>query len=128
VRTDLFSLGVVLYQAVTGQNPFERETARETMISSVMLTPPPLLDRIVGDEVLTALSGVVESLMAKKPAARPQTAAEAVLRLERVAQRHQLQWKLDAAKGDAPLHIGHGSATLVPTIAIRTTLLETQPR
>ena len=43
VRTDLFALGVVLYQAVTGSNPFERETARETMISSVMLTPPAWL-------------------------------------------------------------------------------------
>ena len=36
-------------------------------------------------------------------------------------------WK-PLTKDGAPLHIGHGSATLVPTIAIRTTLLETQPR
>jgi hypothetical protein len=65
--------------------------------------------------------------MAKKPGARPQSAAEVALRLERVAQRHHLQWKLDAREG-APLRTGHGSATLVPTIAVRTTLLETQPR
>jgi hypothetical protein len=127
MRTDLFSLGVVLYQAVTGSNPFERDTSRETMIASIMLTPPPLTERIVGEEVLTMLSGLVESLMAKKPDARPQSAAEVALRLERVAQRHHLQWKLDAREG-APLRVGHGSATLVPTIAVRTTLLETQPR
>ncbi len=128
VRTDLFALGVVLSQAVTGSNPFDRDTARETMISSVMLTPPPLVERIVGGDELVALSGIVESLMAKKPGARPQTAAEVALRLERVVQRHHLQWKLDVAKPGAPLHIGHGSAGLVPTIAIRTTLVETQPR
>lgn len=126
-RTDLFALGVLLYEAVTGSNPFERDTARETMIASVMQTPPPLTERIVGDEPLTALSTLVESLMAKKPGDRPQSAAEVALRLDRVAQRHQLQWRLEPS-GGVPLHTGHGSATLVPTIAIKTTSLETQPR
>jgi Protein kinase domain len=127
VRTDLFALGVTLYEAVAGSNPFERDTPRETMIASVMQTPPPLTERIVGDEALAALSSIVESLMAKKPADRPQSAAEVALRLERVAQRHQLQWRLEQSDG-VPLHTGHGSATLVPTIAIKTTSLETQPR
>jgi serine/threonine-protein kinase len=127
MRTDLFALGVTLYEAVAGSNPFQQDTPRETMIASVNQTPPPLTERIVGDEVLTALSGIVESLMAKKPEHRPQSAAEVALRLDRVAQRHQLQWRLEAAEG-VPLHTGHGSATLVPTIAIRTTTLETQPR
>jgi hypothetical protein len=127
VRTDLFALGVVLYEAVTGSNPFQRDGARETMIASVMQTPPPLTARLVGGEVLAALSTIVESLMEKKPEDRPQSAAEVALRLERVAQRYHLLWRLDPGKG-VPLHIGHGSATLVPTIAIRTTSLETQPR
>ncbi len=127
VRTDLFALGVTMYEAVVGSNPFQQETARETMVASVMQTPPPLTERIVGDEVLTALSAIVESLMAKRPDDRPQSAAEVALRLDRVAKRHQLQWQLEPAQG-VPLHTGHGSATLVPTIAIRTTSLETQPR
>lgn len=126
-RTDLFALGVVLYQAVTGSNPFERDTPNASMIATVVHTPPPLTERIVGGEELTALSGIVESLMAKKPEDRPQSAAELALRLERLVHRHRLQWKLDAREG-TPLHIGHGSATLVPTIAIRTTAMETQPR
>ncbi len=126
-RTDLFALGVVLYYAVTGSNPFERETPNGSMIATVVHTPPPLTERIVGGEVLTALSGIVESLLAKKPEDRPQSAAELALRLERVVQRHRLQWKLEARE-DTPLHVGHGSATLVPTVAIRTTAMETQPR
>ncbi|HEX6100108.1 MAG TPA: serine/threonine protein kinase [Thermoanaerobaculia bacterium] len=126
-RTDLFALGVTLYEAVAGSNPFERDTARETMIASVMQTPPPLTERIEGEEVLAALSSIVESLMAKKPEDRPQSAAEVALRLERVAQRHHLQWRLEQSAG-VPLHTGHGSATLVPTVAIRTTSMETQPR
>jgi hypothetical protein len=126
VRTDLFALGVVLYQAATGSNPFERDTSRETMVASVTFTPPPLTERIVGDELLAALSSIVESLMAKVVDHRPQTAGEVALRLERVAQRHHLRWNLDANEG-TPLHSGHGSATLIPTIAVRTTL-ETHPR
>lgn len=127
VRTDLFALGVVLYQAVTGSNPFERNTPRDTMIAAVVDHPPPLLERVVGGEVLTALSGIVASLMAKKPGDRPRTASEAALRLERVAQRHGLRWKLEATEGSA-LHVGHGSAALIPTVAIKGTTLETQPR
>jgi len=127
VRTDLFALGVVLYEAVTGANPFQREGARETMLATVMDTPPPLTQRIVHGEVLTALSSIVETLMAKKPDDRPQSAAEVAVRLERVAQRHQLRWKLEAREG-VPLNMGHGSAALVPTIAMRTTATETQPR
>jgi serine/threonine-protein kinase len=126
-RTDLFALGVTLYECVTGSNPFQRETARETMIATVTFTPPPLTERIVGGEALTALSAIVESLMTKQAEGRPQSAAEVALRLDRIAQRHQLQWTLEASEGP-PLHAAHGSATLVPTIAIRTTTLETQPR
>jgi hypothetical protein len=126
VRTDLFALGVVLYQAATGSNPFERDTSRETMVASVTFTPPPLTERIVGDELLAALSSLVESLMAKIADHRPQTAGEVALRLERVAQRHHLRWNLDANEG-TPLHSGHGSATLIPTIAVRT-VLETHPQ
>lgn len=118
VRTDLFALGVVLYQCATGQNPFEREDARATMIAAVMTTVPPLVDRLEGGEALEALSQIVQMLMEKTPEARPASATEVVAYLEALVHRFRLQWKLDANQGGAPLHTGHGSATLIPTIAL----------
>jgi serine/threonine-protein kinase len=117
-RTDLFALGVVLYQCVTGQNPFEREDSRATMIAAVMTNPPALAERVEGGAALESLSRIVHALMAKAPEERPNTASEAAAHFETLVHRYRLQWKLDANEGGAPLHTGHGSATLVPTIAM----------
>lgn len=126
-RTDLYALGVVLYHAVTGSNPFERRTPRETMIAGVKFTPPPLTDWVVGGEVLLQLSSVVQALMAKKPEDRPQTAADAARRLEALVRRYSLHWRLEPREG-IPLRVGQGSAALVPTISLRPESMEVPPR
>jgi serine/threonine-protein kinase len=126
-RTDLYALGVVLYHAVTGSNPFERKTSRESMIAGVSFTPPPLTDWVVGGEVLLRLSTIVQALMAKKPEDRPQTAAEAARRLETLVRQYSLHWRLEPREG-IPLRVGHGAAALVPTISLHPESMEVPPR
>ncbi len=73
-RSDLFSLGVLLYEAVTSHSPFKAHNTLATL-KQVMLhhqTPAHLVNSHVPEE----LSLTIESLLEKDPADRPQSAEE----------------------------------------------------
>jgi len=72
-RSDLFSLGVVLYELITGQSPFARENDVATVQAIMSATPEPLAKyrANVPDE----LQRIVSKLLEKDPAYRYQTAA-----------------------------------------------------
>jgi serine/threonine protein kinase/HD-like signal output (HDOD) protein len=64
-RSDIYSLGVVLYQTVTGRLPFTSETAGRLIMSHVQETPPP--PQSINPSVSSAMSAIVLRAMAKKP-------------------------------------------------------------
>jgi serine/threonine-protein kinase len=74
-RSDLYSLGVVLYQALCGELPFQGESVLEVATAHLTQAPPPLRGRKPG--LPDAICKVVERLMAKKRDDRFPTAAEA---------------------------------------------------
>jgi serine/threonine-protein kinase len=67
-RSDLFSLGVVLYEALTGRKPFQAETLAAVLHSIMSSTPPPVRD--VDSTVRPELSAIVARAMARDPAQR----------------------------------------------------------
>ncbi len=73
-RSDIYSLGCVLYEAVTGTTPFGGTTSMGMMVRRLMDTPPPM--RSVRPDVTPALEAVVRKAMARIPAERFSTAAE----------------------------------------------------
>jgi hypothetical protein len=73
-RSDLFSLGSVLYAMCTGRPPFRSSTSMGVLKRVCEETPTPI--RETNSEVPDWLAAVVEKLHAKDPAARFQSAAE----------------------------------------------------
>ena len=80
-RSDLFSLGSVLYAMVTGRPPFRAPNSMAVLKRVTEDAPRPVRDVI--PEVPAGLVAVIERLHAKDPADRVQTAAEAAELLTR---------------------------------------------
>jgi serine/threonine protein kinase len=82
-RTDLFSLGSVLYVAAAGRPAFLAATQTATLQAVGEKTPPPA--RTVNPAVPAELSNLIERLHHKRPEDRPASAAEVAKELARLA-------------------------------------------
>lgn len=74
-RSDLFSLGAVLYEAATGKAAFDRETVWAVLRAVRVDDPPPACT--VNPSLPAELSDVIAWLMQKDPSQRPETAEDA---------------------------------------------------
>ncbi len=72
-RSDNYSLGVVLYEMLSGLAPFRANTSREIISKQISQPPPPI--RSLRPELPPALEDVVQQMLAKEREDRPQTAA-----------------------------------------------------
>jgi eukaryotic-like serine/threonine-protein kinase len=82
-RADLFSLGIVLFEMLTGRVPFEGASPTEIIDRILHLTPPPVSRLAPG--VPASLDAVVARALEKDPASRYQSAREMKTDLRQVA-------------------------------------------
>ena len=81
-KTDLYALGCVLFEMLTGKTPFEGNSAGDLMVKHLQEEPPAV--RHLAMECPIWLEKVVAQLLAKQPADRPHDAATAGMALEDV--------------------------------------------
>jgi TolB-like protein/tetratricopeptide (TPR) repeat protein len=80
-RTDIFAIGAILYEMVSGKSPFRRGSGAETL-AAVLHEPPRPLD--AGGNCSARLTRVVTRCLEKDPAERFQRATDLVFALETV--------------------------------------------
>ncbi len=85
VRSDLFALGVTMYEMLAGDRPFNGNSAVDTLRATLSLDPSDL--RLARKGVPPSLALIVMRLLKKSPDARFQSADELLHALERVRAR-----------------------------------------
>ena len=78
-RSDIYSLGVVIYEMLCGVLPFNATTPMAMAVQQVNDPPPPLCAR--NPRITPAVEAVVLHMLRKQPETRPQTAAAAAAEL-----------------------------------------------
>jgi len=75
-RCDLYAVGVMLYQMVTSQLPFDGESSMDVLTRQVHEPPVPPRKRQPGAPISEAMESLILHVLSKDPARRPQSAEE----------------------------------------------------
>ncbi len=70
-RTDIYSLGVIMYEMLTGTLPFGGDDSKTLLLKHVSEPPPPIHESSMADHIPRGLQRLVMGCLSKKPDHRP---------------------------------------------------------
>src|SRR5499426_1654611 len=102
-RSDIYSLGVILYRILSGKPPFNSPSIGEVIQMQLTAEPAPLIT--LRPDTPPAVERLVSGVLAKKPSRRPQSAAEVIAALNQ-AFSHSEEDDV-APTGETTIQRGH---------------------
>ena len=118
VRSDIWSLGVVIYEMVAGRTPFEGETSTDVIVAITHKEPPPLAR--FAPNVPAELDWIVMKALRKDRDERYQTIKELITDLRRLKQRLEFQSELERSSSPAVSSSGISAPPTTPERAVTT--------
>jgi len=116
-RTDIWSLGVVIFQMITGHLPFEGSSNSDVIAAILGKEPPPLAR--YAREVPEALEWIVTKALVKDRDERYQSAKELSVDLRRIKQRLDAQAEIQRSSSPESPHVTSSSPDAATLIAAR---------
>lgn len=106
-RSDIYSLGIMLYELLTGRVPFHADSAVAVLLKHVQEAPPPL------PAPLSAFQPALDKALAKKPEDRYQRASEMMLHLQELLAQYKQPTAISMNKTAVLNRISNTDATVL---------------
>jgi len=119
-RTDIYAVGVMLYEVITGRLPFEAPSIREVLIKHINQPAPRLPDHLLDTEIGRALDAVIQTCLSKSADDRHLSAEQLASRLRALTPGTSLTTNVvrEAAAGARQRRRERRLSVLLPIAAV----------
>ena len=89
--TDLYALGIMLFEMLCGAAPFTGQSSLQVMLKQIQTSPPPFADFLPPSALPEEVEHLVKDMLSKSPSGRPQTARDVRDRIDAIRRTYHIE-------------------------------------